>query len=63
MLRMVYEGVTNREIAGRLKLSEQTVKNYLSMVFEKMGTRRRAQAATKALEYGWLREDETPSKP
>lgn len=57
MLRMVSEGVTNREIAGRLTLSEQTVKNYLSMVFEKMGTRSRAQAATMALEYGWLRED------
>ncbi len=57
MLRMVSEGVTNREIAQRLNLSEQTVKNYLSMVFEKMGTRSRAQAATMALEYGWLRED------
>lgn len=57
MLRMVSEGVTNREIARRLSLSEQTVKNYLSMVFEKTGTRSRAQAATKALEYGWLRED------
>jgi DNA-binding NarL/FixJ family response regulator len=57
MLRMVSEGVTNREIAVRLTLSEQTVKNYLSMVFEKMGTRSRAQAATMALEYGWLRED------
>lgn len=57
MLRMVSEGVTNREIAARLTLSEQTVKNYLSMVFEKMGTRSRAQAATMALEYGWLRED------
>lgn len=60
MLKMVYEGMTNKVIAQRLTLTEQTVKNYLSMVFEKMGTRRRAQAATKAFEYGWLREDETP---
>ncbi|MCH7642924.1 MAG: response regulator transcription factor [Chloroflexi bacterium] len=57
MLRMVSEGVTNREIARRLNLSEQTIKNYLSMVFEKMGTHSRAQAATMALEHGWLRED------
>mgnify|MGYP001029094740 FL=1 len=63
MLRMVYEGMTNKVIAQRLTLTEQTVKNYLSMVFEKMGTRRRAQAATKALEYGWLREDETQPEP
>ena len=60
MLKMVYEGMTNKVIAQRLTLTEQTVKNYLSMVFEKMGTRRRAQAATKAFEYGWLRGDETP---
>lgn len=63
MLRMVYEGGTNKVIAKRLALSEQTVKNYLSKVFEKMGTHRRAQAATQALEYGWLREDKTSSDP
>lgn len=57
MLRLVSEGVTNREIATQLILSEQTVKNYMSMVFEKMGTHSRTQAATMALEYGWLRED------
>ncbi len=57
MLRMVAEGQTNREIANQLALTEQTVKNYMSAMFEKMGTRRRARAARMALEYGWLRED------
>ncbi len=60
MLKMVSEGMTNKVIAKRLTLTEQTVKNYFSVVFEKMGTRTRAQAALKAFEYGWLREDETP---
>ena len=60
MLKMVSEGMTNKVIAKRLTLTEQTVKNYFSVVFEKMGTRTRAEAAIKAFEYGWLREDETP---
>lgn len=57
MLRLVSEGLTNQEIAQRIGRSEQTVKNNLSRMFEKIGTRSRVRATTMALEFGWLLEE------
>jgi two-component system, NarL family, response regulator DevR len=45
VLALVVEGRTNKEIAAALGLSDKTVKNYLSNVFQKLGVSRRAQAA------------------
>jgi DNA-binding NarL/FixJ family response regulator len=45
VLALVAEGKTNREIARALGLSDKTVKNYLSHVFEKLNFSRRAEAA------------------
>jgi DNA-binding NarL/FixJ family response regulator len=45
VLALVAEGKTNKEIAGALGLSDKTVKNYLSHVFEKLNLSRRAEAA------------------
>ncbi len=45
VLALVAEGKTNKEIASILRLSDKTVKNYLSHVFEKLGLSRRAEAA------------------
>ncbi len=45
MLAFVAEGLTNKQAAERLGLSENTVKNYLVNVFEKLQVRRRSQAA------------------
>jgi DNA-binding NarL/FixJ family response regulator len=45
LLPLVAEGLTNREIAGILKLSEKTVKNYLSKVCVKLNIGRRSQIA------------------
>lgn len=42
---LVVEGKTNKEIALDLGLSEKTVKNYLSNIFQKMQVSRRSQAA------------------
>ena len=39
--RLVAEGLTNREIAGKLHLSEHTVKNYVFSIFEKTGVSNR----------------------
>jgi len=43
IVRMVAEGLTNREIAGRLGLSPHTVKNCLFRVFDKLGVSNRVE--------------------
>ena len=45
VLALISEGCTNKEVAARLGLSDKTVKNYLSTVFEKLHVSRRAEAA------------------
>lgn len=45
VLALVAEGLTNKEVGEKLTLSENTVKNYLVSVFEKLGVKRRSQAA------------------
>ena len=46
VLALVAEGLTNKEIAVAMHLSDKTVKNYLSNMFQKLQISRRAQAAT-----------------
>jgi DNA-binding NarL/FixJ family response regulator len=45
VLELIGEGLTNREIAGRMFLAEKTVKNYISSLLAKLGVRGRTQAA------------------
>jgi DNA-binding NarL/FixJ family response regulator len=45
ILEYIAEGLTNREIAGRLFLAEKTVKNYVSSILSKLEVARRAEAA------------------
>lgn len=45
VLALVAEGRTNKEIGLELKLSDNTVKNYLVNVFDKLNIKRRSQAA------------------
>jgi two-component system response regulator DevR len=45
VLALVAEGLTNKQVGQQLGLSENTVKNYLVNVFEKLQVKRRAQAA------------------
>lgn len=45
MIALVAEGLSNKEIAEKLFLSEGTVRNYISIVLEKLGLRDRTQLA------------------
>ncbi len=47
-------GATIEDIAGKLYLSEGTVRNYLSTAIKKLGARNRVEAARLAEEKGWL---------
>ena len=48
LLDLLGEGLTNRQIAGRMFLAEKTVKNYVSRLLTKLGVERRTQAAVLA---------------
>ena len=61
VVRCVAEGLTNREIAGRLKLTEHTVKNYLFRIFDKLGVSSRVEVVLYALGSGAPRSHDTPN--
>ena len=44
ILELIAEGLSNKEIAARVYVSENTVKTHSSRVFDKLGARRRTQA-------------------
>lgn len=54
VLRLALTGATVADIAGRLHLSQGTVRNYLSSGIGKTGTTTRYEAARVAQERGWL---------
>lgn len=45
ILRLIADGLTNRQIGDRLGIAEKTVKNYVSSLLSKLGLERRTQAA------------------
>jgi len=59
VLRSVFEGLTNKEIAGNMQISESSVKAVLQQLFDKTGVRTRSQLVRIALEKhsgDWLSE-------
>ena len=52
ILRLLAQGLSNKEIAAQLCLSEKTVRNRLSEIFSKLEVSNRTQAAIWAREHG-----------
>lgn len=55
ILKMVAAGMINREIGDKLGMTEGSVKWYLQQIYDKIGIRRRSQAAERARQLGILR--------
>lgn len=54
ILRLVADGLSNREIAEQVHLSELTVKSYIEDLLKQLGARNRVHAAILATRGGWL---------
>lgn len=54
VLRLVADGLANKQIGARLGISEETVKTHLKDVFARLGVVNRAEAVTKAIQQGLL---------
>jgi NarL family two-component system response regulator LiaR len=54
ILELIAQGMSNREIAEKLYVSENTVKTHSSRVFDKLGAKRRTQAVQLGKECGLL---------
>jgi len=54
ILRLIAAGASNREIGDKLFLSEKTIKNYITSIFQKLQTNDRTQAAVYAIQRGLI---------
>ena len=55
VLTYIAHGNSNKEIGATLGISEQTVKNHITTIFNKLGVNDRTQATLYALQHGWVR--------
>jgi NarL family two-component system response regulator YdfI len=54
ILRMIAEGLGNKEIAAKLSISDHTVKFHISSIFAKLGAANRAEAVTLGIRQGLI---------
>ncbi len=52
VIRLIAEGLSNKQISARLHLSEKTIKNHVSRIFSKLNIYARTQAAVHAIKMG-----------
>jgi len=63
VVALVADGLTNREVSERLKLSEHTVKSYLFNIFEKLGVSTRVELVLYALSESRAERELPQSRP
>ena len=56
VLILIAEGATNKEIAAKLVVSENTARNHVSHILSKLGFSRRSEAAAYAVRKGLVKE-------
>jgi len=54
VLRMLAEGLVNKDIAARLRISEHTVKFHISSILDKLGASTRTEAVTLGIRRGFI---------
>ncbi|WP_081838812.1 response regulator [Thermogemmatispora carboxidivorans] len=54
ILRLIAQGLSSREIATKLYLSENTVKSYVQEILHRLGVKNRTEAVMVAVKQGWL---------
>lgn len=54
ILRLIAQGLSSREIATQLYLSENTVKGYVQEMLHRLGVKNRTEAVMVAVKQGWL---------
>ncbi|HEX7949600.1 MAG TPA: response regulator transcription factor [Candidatus Limnocylindrales bacterium] len=58
ILDNIAQGMTNKQVASALSISEQTVKNHMSSILRKLAVNDRTQAVVYAMRQGWIKMPE-----
>ncbi len=57
VLRLMVQGLRNKEIGEQLQITERTIKNHVANVMAKLGARNRTEAVARAIQEGWVSLD------